>query len=71
MKTASSVGLDVDRLKEDMKSPDVEAALKQNYALAQALDIRGTPAFVIGKQFVPGAVDADTLKQLIADARKG
>jgi hypothetical protein len=25
---------------------------------------------VIGKQFVPGAVDAAALKQLIADARK-
>ena len=24
--------------------------------------MRGTPAFVIGNQFVPGAVDADTLK---------
>ena len=30
-----------------------------------------TPAFVIGKQFVPGAVDAAALNQLIADARKG
>ena len=40
-------------------------------ALASALGVRGTPAFVIGKQFVPGAVDAAALKQLIADARKG
>ena len=39
-------------------------------ALAAALGIRGTPAFVVGDQFVPGAVDADTLKQLIASARK-
>ena len=70
MKTASSVGLDVDRLKEDMKSPDVEAALKQNYALAQALDIRGTPAFVIGNELIPGAVDAATIKEKVAAARK-
>jgi protein-disulfide isomerase len=40
-------------------------------ALATALGVRGTPAFVIGKQFVPGAIDADTLKQLIEEARKG
>ena len=39
-------------------------------ALATALGVRGTPAFVIGNQFVPGAVEADALRQLIADARK-
>jgi protein-disulfide isomerase len=33
--------------------------------------VRGTPAFVIGNQFVPGAVDAATFKQLIGEARKG
>jgi protein-disulfide isomerase len=70
MKTAASVGLDVDRLKEDMKSPDIETALKQNYALAQALEIRGTPAFVIGTDLIPGAVDAATIKEKIAAARK-
>ncbi|HEY0524559.1 MAG TPA: DsbA family protein [Stellaceae bacterium] len=70
MKAASSVGLDVDRLKEDMKSPDIETALKHNYALAQALDIRGTPAFVIGNELIPGAVDAATIKEKVAAARK-
>ena len=46
------------------------AGERDETALAAALGVRGTPAFVIGNQFVPGAVDADTLKQLIADARK-
>ena len=68
---ASSVGIDVARLQKDMEDPKLDAILKRNQALAQALDVRGTPAFVIGDQFVPGAVDADTLKQLIAEARKG
>jgi protein-disulfide isomerase len=68
---ASSVGIDVTRLQKDMEDPKLDAILKRNQALAQALDVRGTPAFVIGDQFVPGAVDADTLKQLIAEARKG
>jgi protein-disulfide isomerase len=70
MKTAASVGLDVDRLKEDMKSPEIEAALKRNYSLAQALDIRGTPAFVIGTELIPGAADAATIKEKVAAARK-
>jgi protein-disulfide isomerase len=71
LQIATSVGIDVTRLQKDMEDPKLDDILKRNQALAQALDVRGTPAFVIGNQFVPGAVDADTLKQLIAEARKG
>jgi protein-disulfide isomerase len=67
---AASVGLDVDRLKRDMASPEIAQALKANLTLADALDIRGTPAFIIGDRVVPGAVDIDALKTMVADARK-
>jgi protein-disulfide isomerase len=68
---AATAGLDVARLKADMEDPNIRKIIERNMALAQALGVRGTPAFVIGNQFVPGAIDADALKQLIADARKG
>jgi len=68
---AASVGIDVDRLKADMNDPAIKKTIDRNMALAQELGVRGTPAFVVGKQFVPGAVDADALKQLISEARKG
>jgi protein-disulfide isomerase len=71
LKTAASTGLDVEKLKTDMEAPDVAEALKRNYELAQALEIRGTPAFVVGGKLLPGAVDAATLKKLVAEARKG
>jgi len=67
---AASVGLDVDRLKRDMASPEVAQELKANLALADVLDIHGTPAFIIGDRVVPGAVDLDALKTMVADARK-
>lgn len=67
---AQSVGLDIERLKRDMKAPEIERLIKANYALADALNIDGTPGFVIGDQIVPGAIGLDDLKQLIADARK-
>jgi protein-disulfide isomerase len=70
LKTAESVGLDVERLKRDMASPEVARALKANTELAEALDIRGTPGFVIGNEIVPGALDLTTLKQMIANARR-
>jgi protein-disulfide isomerase len=70
-KVAGSVGLDVDRLKQDMAAPEIEQELKANLALAEALNIRGTPGFIIGKKIVPGALDLDALKDMIAEARKG
>jgi protein-disulfide isomerase len=68
---AGSVGLDVDQLKRDMGAPEIEQAVKANLALAKALDIHGTPGFIIGEHIVPGAIDLDALKDLVADARKG
>jgi protein-disulfide isomerase len=70
-KVAVSVGLDVDRLKQDMASPDIAQELKANLALAEALNIRGTPGFIIGDKIVPGALDLDAMKNMIAEARKG
>lgn len=68
---AASVGIDVPQLVQDMEAPEIKQIIERNLALASALGVRGTPAFVIGKQFVPGAVDADALKKLIANARRG
>jgi protein-disulfide isomerase len=70
MDVAGSVGLDIVQLKRDMSSAEVDKTLKANMALADALDISGTPAFIVGNQIIPGAVGLDDLKQAIADARK-
>jgi protein-disulfide isomerase len=67
---AQSVGLDRAQLEKDMEDPKLKEIIERNLALATALGVRGTPAFVIGKQFVPGAIDAAALRQLIAEARK-
>jgi protein-disulfide isomerase len=67
---AASAGLDVDRLKQDVKAPDIEKELKANADLGSALDIDGTPGFVVGDQIIPGALSIDDLRQMIADARK-
>lgn len=70
LEIAVGVGLDKAQLEKDMEDPRLKQIIDRNMALAAALGVRGTPAFVVGKQFVPGAVDAATLRQLIADARK-
>ncbi len=67
---AASVGLDVDRLKRDMASPEIARQLKDNLVLADALNIHGTPAFIVGDRVVPGAVDLGTLKTMVADQHR-
>lgn len=71
LKVASSVGLDLTKLKADMDAPDTERIIKANYALAGELDIQGTPGLIVGDMMIPGAVDLTTLRNNIAAARKG
>jgi protein-disulfide isomerase len=66
---AGEATLDVEALKGEMSAPAVQAALDKTQALAQSLGLRGTPAFIVGTEFVPGAVDLPTLKALVAKAR--
>ena len=68
---AKAVGLDPDRLEADMDAPEVSAVIEANYALAQELGIEGTPAFVIGGQLIPGAIEKARLEHLIDEARSG
>ncbi len=69
MAVAKSVGLDTQRLAADMNAPEVEAQIQANYALARTLGIEGTPAFVIGDELIPGALDKTRLTELIDQAR--
>jgi protein-disulfide isomerase len=71
LEIAQSIGLDLERLREDMGDPAVDSAIEHNLELAAALGITGTPSFVIGDQIVPGAVDRRTLQNLIARTRRG
>jgi protein-disulfide isomerase len=67
---ATGVGLDVNRLQRDMKAPEVSATIERNRALAHDLGITGTPAFVVGTELVPGAIDKGRLQELVARARQ-
>jgi len=66
---AGSVGLDVDRLKQDMAAPEIEQALKANLALADALNIHGTPGSH-RQPYRPRCPRPRCPEDMIADARK-
>jgi protein-disulfide isomerase len=53
-----------------MQAPEIEQALQRNQELAAALEIRGTPAFVVGEKLVPGAASAEALLGIVASERE-
>jgi protein-disulfide isomerase len=67
---ARDAGVDMTRLDNDLKSPEIEATLDESKKLSDVLAINGTPTFVIGNQVVPGAIGIEGLKEHIALARK-
>ena len=71
MEIAGQVGLDLERLQQDMADREIITYLQDTQRLARELGINGTPAFVIGNTLVPGAVDGARLRQLINQARNG
>jgi len=70
LEIAAEIGLDAKALAAAARDPEINAVLARNHELAQSLDIRGTPAFIVGDRLVPGAVDIETLRQMVAEARK-
>lgn len=66
---AAAQGLDVEKLKEDMKSPEIAKVIAANQQLAQDLNITGTPAFIIDKTVVPGYLPVDGLMAAINEVR--
>jgi protein-disulfide isomerase len=71
MAAAKDAGLDTARIEKDLASPEVRATIEENFKLAEAMGMNGTPSYVIGKQVVIGAVGLDNLREKIGVARCG
>ena len=71
MAAAKDAGLDVGRIEKDLSSPEVRATIEENFKLAEAMGMNGTPSYVIGKQVVVGAIGLEGLKEKIGFARCG
>jgi protein-disulfide isomerase len=67
---ALRVGLDWDRLQRDMTDPSIQNRIDANLKMAHALQIEGTPAYVIGTQMLGGAVALADLQSAVASARQ-
>lgn len=66
---ADQLGLNYEKLQKDMNDEKINGYLLNNYKLASDLSIQGTPAYIVGSQIIPGAVDINTLTNIIEQER--
>jgi protein-disulfide isomerase len=52
-----------------MQDPLLERAIQRNHGQAGAMNINGTPAFVIGERLIPGAASLEQLLDLVKTER--
>jgi protein-disulfide isomerase len=68
---AKEVGFDMGRLEKDMASEEVNTTIEENFKLAEAMGLNGTPSYVIGSDVLVGAVGLDALREKLNMTRCG
>src|SRR5258707_15482205 len=71
MAAAKDAGLNMAQIEKDIASPEVKATLEENFKIAEALGMNGTPSYVIGSDVVVGAVGLPALQEKINTSRCG
>ncbi|WP_348763264.1 DsbA family protein [Hyphomonas atlantica] len=67
---AEDVGMNVQKMRADMKSMDIQRKLADSKQLARTLGVEATPSFFIGNEFIEGA-NRDRVNELIKEGLKG
>lgn len=66
---ATDLGLEAKPIIDRMNAPEVMAVIKDNYALAEQMEITGTPAFVLKDTVMRGYAPLETMQDFVKDAR--
>jgi protein-disulfide isomerase len=70
IKIATDLGVDEAALRQEMQNPEIVKAFEATYQLADRLQITGTPAYVVGKEVVFGALGRDVLLEKLQTAQQ-
>jgi protein-disulfide isomerase len=66
---ATDLGLEPKPILDRMNTPPVMQVIQENHALAEAMEITGTPAFVLKDMVMRGYAPLDVMQDFVADAR--
>ncbi|KUF11605.1 DsbA family protein [Pseudoponticoccus marisrubri] len=68
-RVAQTLGLDAEAILAEMDSDEVTRRISETRALAQDMQINGTPSFVFGDRMVRGYAPLQTMMQIVEDQR--
>ena len=69
IKVANDIGLNIERLKNDLDDKNIRMAIEKNRLIAKGFNINGTPTLIIGDKIIPGAINEQQLNELIKEIR--
>lgn len=69
VRVSEILDFDHDDIRAEMENEDITTIINENRALAQTLQIQGTPTFVIGEVFARGYLELDQMRAVIANER--
>ena len=67
---AKELKIDTKKLKSDYSNEELMLIINNNREIANRLNLRGTPAFIIGNKIYPGAMSEKDIEKVIALERK-
>lgn len=66
---AKKAGINVNQLKKDMGSEEIEQVIENSSNIAEILGVQGTPAFIIGDNLYRGAMGLENIRAKINEVR--
>ncbi|MEM9756545.1 MAG: DsbA family protein [Pseudomonadota bacterium] len=69
VRLANTLGYDGEAILARIADPRIETVISANYELARAMEISGTPTFVMGGQLVRGFLPAEQMAEIIEQER--
>ncbi|SFA72022.1 Protein-disulfide isomerase [Poseidonocella pacifica] len=67
---ANQLNLDGEAILAEMSSPKVNEIIRANHDLARALNINGTPTFVLGGEMLRGYVPLEQMREIVDEVRE-
>ncbi len=62
---AEKIGLDMEKFNRDRNSPEAQAAIDADLELAQKLELRGTPTFLMNDLLLPGGLPLEFYEEAL------
>ena len=64
-KISKELGINYEQLQKDMNSDETILLINESYRLADLIGVRGTPAFIINNDLIPGAIGKNEMLKFL------